>query len=258
MAYQLRSRKDPATAETQEQPDTPVENLTEIQVTTSSQTMFVPPLLSEQEHIALPIAEASQSQIISDIPTNASSLLDLKGPTRFDPDLGSATVSVGLLPPADTVGPPSTVMSSRDISLTGNQPSQLYDTIDTSSLSLIHDSQEVKHTQTIGTTLHCRPIGLNFQNLNNSVVHGLQAEQISYKNLPVMFQVTLITTSQTDRQTNVGQKIAPAPTGGPGQREWISNSFPPNHTTVTRSGYEANRLHFNPLNARYSVGLHAR
>jgi len=78
--------------------------------------------------------------------------LDLKGPTRFDPDLGSATVSVGTLPPADTVGPPSAVMSSRDISYTGNLPSQLYETIDTSSLSLLHDSQEVKHTHTTGTT----------------------------------------------------------------------------------------------------------
>jgi len=50
MAYQLRSRKDPATTETQEQTNTPVGNLTEIQVTTSSQIMFVPPQLSEQEH----------------------------------------------------------------------------------------------------------------------------------------------------------------------------------------------------------------
>jgi len=157
MSYQLRSRKDPATTETQEQPDTPVGNPTEIQVTTPSQTMFVPPLLSDQEHIALPIAEASHSQIMSDISTNpeidANSSLDLKGPTRFDPDLGSATVPVGTLPPADTVGPPSTVMSGRDISLTGNLSSQLYETIDTSSLSLLHDSQEVKHTYTTGTTI---------------------------------------------------------------------------------------------------------
>ena len=102
MSYQLRSRKDPATTETQGQPDTPFGNPTEIQVTTPSQTMFVPSLLSDQEHIALPIVEASQSQIMSDISTNASSLLDLKGPTRFDPDLGSATVPVGTLLPADT------------------------------------------------------------------------------------------------------------------------------------------------------------
>ena len=156
MAYQLRSRKDPATTETQEQPDTPVGNPTEIQVTIPGQIMFVPPLLSDQEHIALPIAEASQSQIMSDISTNPETLtnplLDLKGPTRFDPDLGSAAVSVEALSPADTVGPSSTVMSSRDISLTGNQPSQLYETIDTSSLSLLHDSQEVKHTIQAGTT----------------------------------------------------------------------------------------------------------
>jgi len=126
MSYQLRSRKDPATTETQEQPDTPAGNPTEIQVTTPSQIMFVPPLLSDQEHIALPKAEASQSQIMSDTSTNPEILtnpsLDFKGPTRFDPDLGSATVSVGTLPPADTVGPPTAVMSSRDISLTGNQP----------------------------------------------------------------------------------------------------------------------------------------
>ena len=156
MSYQLRSRKDPATTETQEQPDTPVGNPTEIQVTTLSQTMFVPPLLSDQEHIALPIAEASPLQIMSDTSTNPETetnpLLDLKGPTRFDPDLGSATVSVGALPPADTAGPPSAVMFSRDAFHIGNQPQPLYDTLDTSSLSIVHDSQEVKHTIHTGTT----------------------------------------------------------------------------------------------------------
>jgi len=86
--------------------------------------------------------------------TETNPLLDLQGPTRFDPDLGSATVSVGTLPPADTVGPPSAVMSSRDISLTGNLPPQFYETIDTSSLTLLHDSQEVKQTHTGTTDVH--------------------------------------------------------------------------------------------------------
>jgi len=62
-------------------------------------------------------------------------------------------VSVGASPPTDTVGPPSTVMSGRDDTLIGNQPQQLYDTIDASSLTLIHDRQEVKHTNTQGTTV---------------------------------------------------------------------------------------------------------
>ena len=157
MAYQLRSRKDPVTTEIQEQPDTPVDNLAEIPITTSSQTLVVPPQLSNTEQMALPVTEANPYQATlsasmkpGTVPTSSS---DFEGPTRFDPDLGSATVSVGVLPPADTVGPPSAVMFSHDTSLTGNQPSQLYETIDTSSLSLLHDSQEVKHTHTTGTTL---------------------------------------------------------------------------------------------------------
>ena len=184
MAYQLRSRKDPATIETLEQPDTPVGNPTEIQVTTPSQTMFVPPLLSKQEHIALPIAEASQPQSMSDISTKPETVpnpqLDTEGPTRLDPGLGSVTLSVGpaltgiltTIPqvapaqasasmsyqyfPTDTVGPSSTVIACRDISLIGNQPSQLYETIDPLSLSLLHDSQEVKHTIQAGTTQYQR------------------------------------------------------------------------------------------------------
>ena len=84
---------------------------------------------------------------------NTSTLsLDFEGPARFDPDLGSAAAPAGALPPADAVGPPSTVMSGRDATLIGNQPQQLYDTIDASSLALIHDRQEVKHTNTTGTT----------------------------------------------------------------------------------------------------------
>jgi len=112
--------------------------------------------------------------------------LDIEGPTRLDPGLGSATLSVGMastgthitsqqLAPAqasavtvcqypltDTVGPPSAVIASHDISLAGNQPTQFYETVDTLSLSLLHDSQEVKQ-QTTGTTRvrrfesRCRP-----------------------------------------------------------------------------------------------------
>jgi len=159
MTYQLRSRKDPTVPETQEQTDIPVEHLAEIQVTTNSQTMFVPPQLSDTEYEALPLAEASQTQpqtglSISTKPEMLSNpQLDTRGPTRLDPGLGSATVSVGTLPPADTVGPPSTVMASRDTLPIGNQTPPFYDTIDTSSLSLVHDSKEVKHTIQAGTTI---------------------------------------------------------------------------------------------------------
>jgi len=156
MAYQLRSRKDPASLETQEQTDTLEGNLTETQVTTTGQTMVVPPQLSDIEQTALPVTEASLSQTISSISTKletvSTSSLDIEGPTRFDPGLGSAAMSVGA-PPADTVGPPSAVIAGRDASFIGNQTPQLYDTIDASSLSLAHDSQEVKHTTPAGTTL---------------------------------------------------------------------------------------------------------
>ena len=156
MSYQLRSRKDPASLDMSEQTDTLEGNLAEIQVATSGQTSVVPPLLSVVEQIALPMTEANPTQATpsaSSKPEIVSiSSLDFEGPTRFDPDLGSATVSVGVLPPADTAGPPFAVMFSRDTSYIGNQPQPLYDTIDTSSLSLVHDSQEVKHTNTTGTT----------------------------------------------------------------------------------------------------------
>jgi len=157
MSYQLRSRKDPASLDTQEQTDTPEGNLTGIQITTPSQTLVVPPLLSDVEQVALPMAEANLFQATPNVamqPETVPTLsLDFEGPTRFDPGLGSATVSVGALPPADTAGPPSTVMSGRDATPIGNQPQQLYDTIDASSLALIHDRQEVKHTNTTGTTI---------------------------------------------------------------------------------------------------------
>jgi len=152
MSYQLRSRKDPASLDTQEQTDTTERNLAEIPITTSSQTLVVPPQLSSLEQIALPMAEANPYQATSSLSTKPETVSDLTGPTRFDPDLGSAPVSVGVPPPADTVGPPSTVMSGRDAVLVGNQPSQLYDTMDTSSLAFIHDRQEVKHTIQTGTT----------------------------------------------------------------------------------------------------------
>jgi len=61
MAYQLRSRKDLATTDSQEQTDIPVSNLTEQQVTTQSQTLFVPPQLSETQSAALPTSEANHS-----------------------------------------------------------------------------------------------------------------------------------------------------------------------------------------------------
>jgi len=182
MAYQLRSRKDPASLESQEQTDTPVGNLTETQVTTLSQTMFVPPQLSETEHVALPVTEADLTQTLSDVPSKpeivATPPLDIEGPTRLDPGLGSAALSVGATltgahvtaqqlvtahasavisyqcPPADTVGPPSAVIAGRDAAFIGNQTQQLYGTIDTLSLSLLHDSQEVKHTIQAGTTLY--------------------------------------------------------------------------------------------------------
>ena len=156
MSYQLRSRKDPASLDTQEQTDTLEGNLAEIQVATSSPTLVVPPLLSDVEQMALPVTEGNPTQAIPSTSSKpeivSTSSSDFEGPTRFDAGLGSATVSVGALPPAGTVGPPSAVMSCRDTSYIGNQPQLLYDTIDTSSLSLVHDSQEVKHTNTTGTT----------------------------------------------------------------------------------------------------------
>jgi len=157
MAYQLRSRKDPASLESQEQTDTSEGNLAEMQVTTSGQTIVVPPQLSDTEQIALPVTEASPSQATLSASmkpeTVSTSSVDFEGPIRFDPGLGSAAVSVGALLPADTVGPPSAVIAGHDATLIGSQIQQLDDTIDTSSLSLVHDSQEVKHTTPAGTTI---------------------------------------------------------------------------------------------------------
>jgi len=50
------------------------------------------------------------------------------------------------------VGPPSSVIASRDTLPTGNQPQQLYGTIYSSSSSIQHDSQEVKQTTQAGIT----------------------------------------------------------------------------------------------------------
>jgi len=157
MSYQLRYRKDPASLDTQEQTETHEGNLAETQVATSSYEMVVPPQLSNVEQMALHVTGANPSQATpsaSSKPEAVSvSSLDVEGPTRFDPGLGSAAVSAGAFPPADAVGPPSAVMSSRDTTYITNQPPPLYSTIDASSLSLVHDSQEVKHTNTQGTTL---------------------------------------------------------------------------------------------------------
>jgi len=103
MSYQLRSRKDPASLDAQEQTDTAESNLAEIPITTSSQTLVVPPQLSVLEQIALPLAEANPFQATLSASTKPETVSDLEGPTRFDPDLGSAPVSVGVLSPADTV-----------------------------------------------------------------------------------------------------------------------------------------------------------
>ena len=141
MFYQLRSRKDPASLDTQEQTDTVEGNPAETQVKTSGYEIVVPPQLSALEQLALPMAEANPLQVTSSTSAEPETVSDLQGPSRFDPDLGSAPVSVGVPSPADTVGPSSTVMSGRDATLIGNQPLQL------------HDSQEVKLTHTQGTTL---------------------------------------------------------------------------------------------------------
>jgi len=181
MACQLRSRKDPAVTKIQEQTDTLAEHPTEIQVTTFSQTMFVPPQLSDTEHVALLLAEANQSQTTLDISTKPempiNPQLDTEGPTRLDPGLGSATLSAGItltgthlttqtlaptqasaatpgqFPPTDTVGPPSAVSYGRDIPITGNQTSQLDETIYSTSSHIMSDSQEVKHIIQASTTI---------------------------------------------------------------------------------------------------------
>jgi len=186
MANQLRSRKDLATTDSQEQTDIPVSNLTEQQVTTQSQTLFVPPQLSETQSVALPTSEDNQTQFISDTSLKpemeTTTPLDTLGPTRQDPGLDSAALSARTplagthttfqeLAPAqasafspqgtgtaiqphslaEEVGPPSSVVGSRDISQIASQTPYIHASIETSSLFSSHDSQEVI-TNTAGTT----------------------------------------------------------------------------------------------------------
>jgi len=175
MAYQLRSRGDPVTTESQEQPDTSGEHLTEHQVTTPSQPEFIPQQLSETQSVAAATAEANRAQTAPDTSTKPdveiTLQLDIQGPTRLDPGLDSAALTVrtslsGTHPTtqqivpaqvsafisaqsslAEEVGPPSSVIASRDYISTENQTLQLHDTIDSLLLLSQHDSKEVKQTQ---------------------------------------------------------------------------------------------------------------
>jgi len=181
MAYQLRSRGDPVTTESQEQTDTLKEYLTEHQVTTTSQVEFISPQLSTIQSVATATAEANRALATSDISTKPDvgihPQLDIQGPTRPDPDLDSApstaspsstgthlttqqpapaqasafiSVQSSL---AEEVGPPSTVDASRDYIPTTNQTLQLHDTINSLLLLSKHDRQEVKQTETRDITL---------------------------------------------------------------------------------------------------------
>jgi len=174
MAYQLRSRGDPVTTESQEQTDTLEEHLTEHQVTTSSHVEFISSQLSTTQSVAAATAEANRARTTSDISTKPDveihPPLDTQGPTRPDPDLDSAP-STASLPPtgthpttqqpapaqasasisaqsslAEEVGPPSTVSASRDYISTANETPQFYDTITSLLLLSQHDRQEVKQT----------------------------------------------------------------------------------------------------------------
>ena len=157
MAYQLRSRGDPVSTESQEPTDISVEHLAEHQVTTPSQVKFIPPQLSITQSVATATAEANRASTTSDISTKPDaeirSHLDIQGPTRPDPDLDSAPSTAspsftGIHPTtqqlapaqasafisaqsslAEEVGPPSSVDASRDYISTTNQTPQLYDTI---------------------------------------------------------------------------------------------------------------------------------
>ena len=151
MAYQLRSRGDPVSTESQEQTDTPGEHLTEYQVTTPSHVEIISSQLSTIQSVATATAEANRVLVASDISTKPDvetyPQLDIQGPTRPDPDLDSAplTVQPSL---AEEVGPSSTVSASRDDISTANETTQLYDTINSLLLLSKHDRQEVKQTTT--------------------------------------------------------------------------------------------------------------
>jgi len=181
MTYQLRSRGDPVTTESQEQTDTPGEYLSEHQVTTHSHVEFIPQQLSTIQSVATATAEANHASTTSDISTKPDvdihPQLDTQGPTRPDPDLDSAPstaspsstgthLTIQLLAPAqasasisaqsslaEEVGPPSTVSASRDYISTTNQTPQLYDTINSLLLLSPHDRPEVKQTTQHGITL---------------------------------------------------------------------------------------------------------
>jgi len=176
MAYQLRSRGDPVTTESQEQTDTLREYLTEYQVTTPSHDEFISSQLSTIQSVATATAEANRALATSDISTKPDveihPQLDIQGPTRPDPDLDSAPstasppftgthITTQQLAPAqasafisaqsslaEEVGPPSTVDASRDYISTTNQTPQLYDTINSLLLLSQHDRREVKQTKT--------------------------------------------------------------------------------------------------------------
>jgi len=175
MAYQLRSRGDPVSTESQEQTDISGEYLTEHQVTTPSQIEFIPQQLSITQSVAAATAEANRAQTASDISTRPDvefhPQLDSQGPTRLDPDLDSAALTARTLPTgthptiqqlapaqasafisaqsslAEEVGPPSSVIASRDYISTTNQTLQLSDTIDSLLLLSQHDRKEVKQTR---------------------------------------------------------------------------------------------------------------
>jgi len=101
MAYQLRSRGDPVTTESQEQTDTSGEYLAEHQITTLSQTQFIPQQLSKTQTVAAATAEANRAQTALDISAKpdveTTQQLETTGPTRLDPDLDSATLTASSL-----------------------------------------------------------------------------------------------------------------------------------------------------------------
>jgi len=188
MAYQLRSRGDPVTTESQEQTDTSGEHLVEPQVTTPSQIEFIPQQLSETQSVAATMTEANRAQTTLDISTKPDvefhPQLDTEGPTRLDPGLDSAALTARTFPTgthtttqqlapaqvsafisaqsslAEEVGPPSSVIASRDYISTTNRTQQLHDIIDPSLLLSQHDRKEVKQTRAGITLLPRASLGL--------------------------------------------------------------------------------------------------
>ena len=88
MAYQLRSRGDPVTTESQEQTDILEEYLTEYQVTTPGHVEFISSQLSTIQSVATATAEANRALVTPDISTKPDveihPQLDIQGPTRPD------------------------------------------------------------------------------------------------------------------------------------------------------------------------------